>query len=457
MLKDHITLPCQQARTFLDCLAQIEKNTCGVVFFIDEEARVLGLLTDGDIRRAFLQGCLPSDDPSPHINRQFSFVEANHSRERLLKWFDQGKKFIPVLAQGRLVDLIFPQTVLYQENKDILARAKSPVRISFGGGGTDLTAFFSNHGGAVLNATINLYAHCVLRKRADSSIVLISHDFQQEVRYPSLEEVVYDKRLDLIKAAIQLLKPSFGFELEIFCDFPPHSGLGGSSAVLSAVISCFNEFREDKLKRHEIAELAFQAERIELSVTGGWQDQYATVFGGFNFIEFNEHQNEVFPLKIECDVISELEARLVLCYSGQEHPVGTIHDQQIQSLREPDKNRSLEYAHRMKALAYGMKSSLLRAQLDCFGNQLHEGWELKKGLSQQVSSAYLDDIYEFARTQGAVGGKIVGAGGGGFFLFQAKIDKKGALTAALKQRGLLVKDFIFDDRGVRSWKMRFEP
>ncbi len=356
-----------------------------------------------------------------------------------------------MVLNNKIIDIIFPESIGYLENNDIIARAKSPVRISFGGGGTDLTSFFLAHNGAVLNATINLYAHCVLIKRLDRQINIISHDFHQSVHYNELSEIKYDGHLDLIKAVIQLLKPPFGFELEISCDFPPHSGLGGSSAVLSAVISCFNEFRLDKLNRHEIAELAFQAERIELSVTGGWQDQYATVFGGFNFIEFTANKNEIFPLKISDEVMNELEARLILCYSGQEHPVNKIHADQSKQMKKDD---VLKYAHSMRDLAYEMKSSLLRSQLDHFGQLLHKGWELKKTFSNGISNSYLDEIYSFARENGAVGGKIVGAGGGGFFLFQAKIDKKGFLATQLRKRGLVVKDFIFDDRGVRSWKVR---
>ncbi len=448
---EQLKLNIKKAYSFLDCLSQIEKNMRGFIFITDDEDLVIGILSDGDIRRAFLRGAKPTESPERSINKNFSYLSVSHTREQVLKLFDQGKKFVPIIENRKLVGVIFPENLVYLESRDVIARAKSPVRISFGGGGTDLTSFFLDHGGAVLNATINLYAHCVLKKRNDSCISIVSHDFNEKLFYQNIQDMKYDNTLDLIKAAINLLKPSFGFDLEISSDFPPHSGLGGSSAVLAAVISCFNEFREDKLNRYEIAELAFQAERIELSVSGGWQDQYATVFGGFNFIEFNANRNEVFPLKIASEVMNELEARLILCYSGQEHPIGKIHDGQIKKMKEIE---VLDYAHKMRDLAYEMKSALLRAQLDKFGKLLHEGWLLKKNFSLEITNTYLDEIYEFAIKNGAAGGKIVGAGGGGFFLFQSEIDKKGSLSIELKKRGLVVKDFIFDDRGVRAWKVR---
>ena len=220
---------------------------------------------------------------------------------------------------------------------------------------------------------------------------------------------------------------------------------------MTAVIASFNEFREDKLNRYEIAELAFQAERIELSVAGGWQDQYASVFGGFNFIEFNAAKNEIYSIKVPPDIMSELEARLVLCYSGIEHPIGKIHDLQKIQLT---KDKVIECAHRARDIAYEMKSSILRGYIDTFGKLLHEAWILKKNFAEGISNSYVDEIYEFALQNGAVGGKILGAGGGGFFLFQAKIDKKAQLISALKNINLMVREFVFEDKGVRSWTVR---
>ncbi|BBH54097.1 CBS domain-containing protein [Fluviispira sanaruensis] len=448
---ENLFLKLDSASSIFSCLNQLEKNTKGFLLITNDTDEIIGVLTDGDIRRAYINGAESNDLPDKYINKDFIYLETNYSREKALKLFDQGKKFIPIIENKKVIDVIFPQSLKYIESKDIIARSKSPVRVSFGGGGTDLSSFFLEHTGAVLNATINLYAHCFLKKRNDCIISIISHDFNQHITYQNIENIEYDGKLDLIKAAINLLKPPFGFNLEISCDFPPHSGLGGSSAVLASVIAAFNEFREDKLNRYEIAELAFQAERIELSISGGWQDQYASVFGGFNFIEFSASKNEVFSLKIPYDVLNELEARFVLCFSGEEHPIGKIHEQQKLQMK---KSHIINLAHRTREIAYEMKSSLLRGNLDAFGVLLHECWCLKKNFADEISNPYVNEIYDFALQNGAVGGKILGAGGGGFFLFQSKIDKKGNLCSALKNKNLLVKDFIFEDRGVRSWVIR---
>lgn len=447
-----LSLEIKEETTILDCLEKIESNAKGFIIALDQNQKVSGLLTDGDIRRAFIEGAHQLDNPKNFVNTSFSYVKSFYTREEVLKIFDCGCKFIPIIDDsGKPIDIIFPEMLHYRETSNLLARGKAPVRISFGGGGTDLTSYFSDFGGAVFNATINLYAHCSLKKRLDSKIIIMSHDFNQMVEFSNIDEMIYNGNLDLIKAVINLLKPKYGFELEIYCDFPLHSGLGGSSAVVSAVISAFNQFREDKLNSHEIAEMAFQAERIELAFAGGWQDQYATVFGGFNFIEFNSKKNEVFSLKLNQEVINELEERLLVCFSGKEHPVGQIHNQQKKEMK---KNHVVEYAHRTREIAYEMKSLLLRGEIDSFGLLLDESWELKKKFANGISDEFLDEIYNSSKLNGAIGGKIMGAGGGGFFLFQSHAEQKARLTKFLKEKGLIVKDFIFEMQGVRSWTVR---
>jgi D-glycero-alpha-D-manno-heptose-7-phosphate kinase len=331
----------------------------------------------------------------------------------------------------------------------VTAKAKAPARISFGGGGTDLTPFFTQHGGAVLNATINRYSRCTLKRREDLRVKLVSTDFHLTVDAADAQSLVYDGNLDLIKAAIKLIRPNFGFDLEVSSDFPPSSGLGGSSVVLAAVIGCFNQFRNDRLDSYGIAELAFQAERIELKCSGGWQDQYAAVFGGFNFMEFRSERNEINSLRVPEDVQNELEDRLLLCFSGKAHPTRIIHDTQRD--RMVNDEAVTAFAKRTRDLAYEMRYLLMRGQLDHFGKCMHDAWELKKNLSIGITDTDLDEIYAFARAHGAIGGKILGAGGGGFFLFQSEKNQRSNLARAFKDRGLESHHCMFEDRGLRSW------
>ena len=198
------------------------------------------------------------------------------------------------------------------------------MRISFGGGGSDTTAFFKDNDGAVINSTISLYSHCSLSKRTDSKINIDSADLNINKSYLSLEEFLNSEKcpFDLIKATIKVINPAFGFDLYIQSDFPLSSGLGGSAVVVSSIIGCFNEFRIDKWSSYEVAELAYEAERLNMGISGGWQDQYATVFGGFNFMEFTNRQNLIHPLRLSETTKNSLEQNLVLCYTNTSHKSG---------------------------------------------------------------------------------------------------------------------------------------
>ena len=261
------------------------------------------------------------DQVATCVNRNFVWARAGAPREQILKLLDQRVHVVPILdAERRLVDVFSRDLFNLGEESEVFARARSPVRISFSGGGTDLTHYFvDNDGGAVINATIAMYAHATLaaaqRRPASGSIRTISAARSKPTNLAALGS---DGELALIKSVVRLIKPTYGFDLEVSADFPVGSGLGGSAVVSSAIIGCFNEFRSDQWDRHEIAEMAFQAERLMLNIPGGWQDQYATVFGGFNHMEFFSDQNTIVPLRLDPNIIAELEESLVLCYTGFE-------------------------------------------------------------------------------------------------------------------------------------------
>ena len=198
--------------------------------------------------------------------------------------------------------------------------------MSFGGGGSDLTHYFSeNDLGAVINTTISLYSHATLRMRDDSRVIVKSLDLGETLNEDSLGSALAQPgRFGLIQALLRAINPEFGFELYIHSDFPMCSGVGGSAAVLSSILGCFNQFRRDQWDLHELAEIAYQAER-HFGIAGGWQDQYATVFGGFNFMEFRMDQNIVHPLRIQPEILLELEESFVLCDTRTPHNSREIH------------------------------------------------------------------------------------------------------------------------------------
>ena len=335
----------------------------------------------------------------------------------------------------------------------VYARARAPVRISFGGGGSDLTHYFSNNdGGAVINTTISLYSHATLRIREDERIIISSLDLSETLHADNLAAALAEnKKFGLIQALLRAISPDFGFELYLHSDFPMRSGLGGSAVVSASILGCFNQFRRDQWDLHELAEIAYQAERHHLDVAGGWQDQYATVFGGFNFMEFRMDQNIVHPLRVHPDTLLELEECLVLCDTGTAHDSGDIHQDQRERMASANVREIMETSVK---LSYEMRNDLLRGRLIQFGQSLDKAWEFKRQFSDKISSIRFDKIYADAKAQGAIGGKILGAGGGGFFLFYVPPYSKHQLIAHLEASGLKIRPFRFEPEGLQAWTVR---
>ena len=432
-----------------DALVSIERNNMGIVF-IEKNDKIIGTITDGDIRRALLKKVSLDDEIKKLVNKDFTFLfEKDASKENILKLLDNRIKVIPILNQNyKFITIVSKDNIDWNENEILISKSRSPLRISFAGGGTDLTSYFYNEEGVVLNATINKFTHAILEKNNSDQINITSYDLDSTIKAKSLDSLEYDGKFDLIISLLKLLKPNFGFSLYTYSDVPMGSGLGGSAVLLSAIIGAFNNFRENKYTTYEIAELAFHAERIVMSLSGGWQDQYATVFGGFNYIEFKNNENIVNPLRINDDVRTELEDSLLLCYTGINHNSGKIHDKQKKNMLN-DKEK--EYANISKDIAYQMKSRLLKGDLDDFGELLNKSWETKKQFSEDISSSYLDEIYDYAITNGAIGGKLLGAGGGGYFIFYVPDLKKISLSDALNKKNLACEHFTFDNKGLKYW------
>jgi D-glycero-alpha-D-manno-heptose-7-phosphate kinase len=449
---DRTLVTIAETETIEEAFRRLNLNMLGILFAQDSGGRVVGAVTDGDIRRKLLDGVSLRDQVATCVNRNFVWAKAGAPREQILKLLDQRVHVVPILdPEQRLVDVFSRDLFNLNEESEVFARARSPVRISFSGGGTDLTHYFVDNGGAVINATIAMYAHATLRRRSDSRIKIYSHDFRCTVEAENLTALGSSGELALIKSVIRLIKPTYGFELDVSADFPVGSGLGGSAVVSSAIIGCFNEFRSDQWDRHEIAEMAFQAERLMLNIPGGWQDQYATVFGGFNHMEFSSEQNTIVPLRLDPNIIAELEESLVLCYTGSNHDSGEVHRDQKAQHQSGD---AVAAAARQKEVTREIRHHLLRGRLlDC-GRLIDEAWHAKRKLSSKISSTELDAIYDHAKANGAVGGKLLGAGGGGYFIFFIRPFERYPLITALESKGLRCSRITFEEIGLRTWKSR---
>ena len=448
-------LVIQKTKTIKAALKKIDSNGEGMVCIVDVSNKVIGVATDGDIRRKLLDGVTLNQKIDVCMNRSFMTATNEDSRETLLKLLDGGAKAIPIVDENNIfLRLISRNNLPIYEEKRNFARSRAPVRVSFGGGGSDLTHFFSKSNGAVINSTISIYSHACLKQRNDKKVIIKSRDLNEVIDEDNLELALKKKsRLNLIQSIVKLIDPEYGFELEIYSDFPSNSGLGGSSAMSAAVLGCFNEFRKDPWDTHELSELAFQAERISLNIAGGWQDQYACTFGGFNFIEFTKDTNIIHPLRIQRSTKLELEENLILCDTGISHNSGNIHKDQKKAMQNKDINHLVK---NNVDLTYKIKNQLLRGKLHDFGSSLDKAWEYKRKFSSSISSPKIDQIYDEAKKSGAIGGKLLGAGGGGFFLFYVTPFKRQKVIQKLKSMNLNIFRFTFDELGLQTWKTREE-
>jgi D-glycero-alpha-D-manno-heptose-7-phosphate kinase len=329
-------------------------------------------------------------------------------------------------------------------------RARAPLRLSFCGGGTDVSPYPEEHGGMVLSATINQYAYASLRPRRDTRLTIASLDYDVVARYDHPRRLKLDGNLDLIKAVVRALKVRRGADLWVHSDAPPGSGLGSSSTLVVALIGVLSEWHKKPLSGYEVAELAYRIERMDLGLAGGRQDQYAAAFGGFNFIEFQDGTTVVNPLRIRPDVLRELEYRMLLCYMGQTRQSARIIERQTASY-VGGRRRTVQALHRLKLETLEMKKALLLGDIDGMGELLHEAWENKKKLDEGISNSHVDRLYQLARKEGAIGGKMPGAGGGGYFVLLARFDRKHRVARVLEKHGGQVVPFQFEAKGLSTW------
>lgn len=338
----------------------------------------------------------------------------------------------------------------------MLIRSRAPLRISFAGGGTDVEPYLSECGGVVLSTTIDKYAYGTLCFRDDQQITVKSLDYDIVAKYNLDDPLHYDGKLDLVKAVIRRLNGhnrEQGLDLFIHSDAPPGSGLGSSSAVVVTMIGLFRSWLHLPLSNYKIAELAYEIERLDLGIRGGKQDQYAATFGGFNFIEFYKDGIVVNSLRVPTDVLNELQYNLLLCYTGKTRLSAKIIDTQIKGYTQRE-GKVLKAMNELKLITIELKNALLKGKLNDFGALLNDAWINKKKMADQISDSHIDELYEVARKHGALGGKISGAGGGGYMFFYCPFDQKHIVAEQLEKMGGQVVNFHFDLQGLQTWEIR---
>jgi len=338
----------------------------------------------------------------------------------------------------------------------MMVRCKAPLRIGLAGGGTDVSPYTDQFGGAILNATVSLFAYAFLKLRTDQNVILKAMDRQEEVKVEVSSYLTLDGKLDLAKGVFNRLVKDFnipvkGFELTTYVDAPPGSGLGSSSTLVVAILGAFVEAFKLPLGEYDIAHLAYSIEREDLGMAGGRQDQYAATFGGFNFMEFGANDKVIVnPLRIKEKVLFELENNLVLFFTETSRLSSSI----IQKQQDNVNNNvlsSIDAMHHLKEQAILMKEALLKGEVNQVGEILNFGWQQKKAMAQGITNDSIDLYYETAMNAGATGGKISGAGGGGFMIFYAPENHKFQVINSLESIGGKVLPYQFVQYGMVSW------
>ena len=342
----------------------------------------------------------------------------------------------------------------------MIIRSKAPLRLGLAGGGTDVSPYFDEYGGMVLNATIDMYAYCTIEVCNDGKIIFEAADRAERIESEANSNLPIDGYLDLHKGIYNRIVKDFNdgkplsFRMTTYADAPAGSGLGSSSTMVVAILKAFVEWLNLPLGEYDIAHLAYEIERNDIGLSGGKQDQYAATFGGFNFMEFYKNDRVIVnPLRIKNWIIDELESSIILFFSGASRESAKIIDEQKSNVTSKQE-KSIQAMHEVKEDAFAMKEAVLKGDIAKFASILGKSWEAKKRMADSISNTHIDAIHSAALKAGAYAGKVSGAGGGGFMMFVVDPAKRLPVIQVLNEfGGGRVMNFHFVTEGTKGWKI----
>ena len=326
--------------------------------------------------------------------------------------------------------------------------AQAPVRISFGGGGTDLAAYYQRYGGIVVSTAITRYVYTIVNSSAFDSQQIISADYHTFYRRSLSETLVRDGDFVLPKTVLSYFGVRTGLDIFLASEVPPGTGLGSSGSVAVSMIAAMAAWLKRPMDKYEIAEIACHIEIDRMGMPVGKQDQYAAAFGGMNVIRFNADSTLVESIHLEADALAEFQRSILLFYTGQARNSSMILKHQSVASAQ-DNPEVIQRLHAIKSLALEIRDALMEGDIQAFGELMHQSWLNKRGLVASISNSDIDQWYAIARKAGAIGGKITGAGGGGFLMLVCPIERQPSVTEALGEHGLRRMDFGFDLAGAR--------
>lgn len=340
----------------------------------------------------------------------------------------------------------------------MIVRSRAPLRLGLAGGGTDVSPYPEKYTGYVLNTTISLFAYCTIEENDTGKISINSLDLKEHLEFDKgMGLFPIDNKLDIIKQCLNYfinngyVSSYDSFSISTFCDVPPGTGLGSSSTLVVSIVNCINKWLNLNFDEYEIAKISYDIERVIMKISGGKQDQYAAVFGGFNFIEFHDlGKTIVNPIRLKKWVLNELQASILIFNLGTSRSSDKIIREQKKSIKENEK--SLTSMHKIKEHAFLMKNAILTGELCKVPEILNDSWLNKKSLSKSISNSNIDRFYDEALKAGALAGKISGAGGGGVMMLYINPVKKLSIIRHLEKLGCQHIPFVFEKFGCSSWK-----
>ena len=439
--------------SLLDALNKLETNKKGIIFLVDKKKKLIGSLTDGDVRRHLLEDKVSNIKLIDIANLNPVFIYANLIRptQITLDKLSMGYKAIPIVNEDNVIVEVISEQKIYDRiiSKSVYSRA--PMRCSLSGGGTDLQAFYIKDVGKTISLTIKKFVYCQITKHPKHEIIVETPDINQTINVPDgdYESALSKAPSNLALITLSKLKLDPGHKVKIWSDVIVGSGLASSTAMVTAIIYAFDKYKGIYRSKNEAAELSFGIERVSAGMLGGWQDQFASSFGGANLINYSRNGHQVIPLKLSDETIAFLESSLFLIYTGQNHNSPQIQSYLINKINISD-NKSL---NNMNNITEKFLDILINGPLSDIGKMLNQSWKLKQDTNHKISNTKLNSLYDELLSLGAIGSKLLGAGAGGYFLSFVMPDKSKEFEIAVKNIGYSIERFNFYPKGAEAWTL----
>lgn len=326
---------------------------------------------------------------------------------------------------------------------------RAPVRVSLAGGGSDLPAYFEQFGGEVVSFTIDKYIYIFVNVWEGRGLQITSSDYRTFYRHSPGDSLLWEGDLQLPRTVMHYFGIEHGLSVFLASEIPPGTGLGSSSSVTVALVKAISTARGLRLQADQIADLACKIEIGELGMPIGRQDQYASAFGGINHIRFTREGTTVEGLKVSPDTLAQLEQNLCLFFTGSSRNSAQVLKAQSKASQNAQ-SKTTQSVHLVKGLVAPMRETLLKGELRRVGELLHQNWVYKKQFAPGISNSAIDDYYNTALEAGAIGGKVTGAGGGGFLMIYCEGEARERVTCALEAKGLRRMDFRIEHNGAHT-------